>query len=95
MFAASGMAKAGGSMAMTERHDIASIYARVSPFMQVPEHRDGSPARRRRRAATAMTTTETGDTFLVAWNASPITSMRTWELAIRSITVWRSTRPAV
>ena len=63
-FAASGMAKAGGSMAMTERHDIASIYARVSPFMQVPEHRDTFAGSATAAAATAMTTTETGDTFL-------------------------------
>ena len=62
-FAASGMATAGSSMAMSERHDIASIYARVSPFMQAAEHRDTFAGSSTAAAATAMTTTETGDTF--------------------------------
>jgi hypothetical protein len=51
-FAATGAANYGGSLAPTERHDVASMFARVSPFMRATEHRDTFSATATTGAAT-------------------------------------------
>jgi hypothetical protein len=64
-FAGSARATPGSRLSAIERHDTASIYARVSPFLQGTEHHDlfAASATARPGLAAALTATETHDLF--------------------------------